>query len=310
MGHNSDDDRLLIRLHLDWFRRTGVSPETIKPRRNLLNRLASALPNGLRDATEQDLDEWQSALMNTPKSDGDLRDIGTIAGYTSHCRRFFQWALLNEHVQRDPSLRLPVPRVPRGKPRPIPTEDLQVALACAPEPIKTWLLLAACMGLRCMEIAAIKGQDIHDIDGRLFLDGMGKGQKAFRLPIPPDVVDALRPHMRAKGPLFRTPTGRATNPHDVSKTTADWFRSIGMPYAMHQLRHWFATYFYQSTKDVLMLREVMRHESLRTSQIYAQTTTEAATAAMDQLGGRLRPKATRRRAKPAPPNEPGGVAAA
>jgi integrase/recombinase XerC len=307
MGTITDDDRELIRLHLDWFRRTGVSDETVKPRRNLLFRLAKALPNGLRAATEQDLDEWQSWIMRTPKSNGDPRDIGTIAGYTSHCRRFYQWALLNDHVDRDPALRLPVPRVPHGKPRPIPTEDLQTALACAPEPIRTWLLLASCMGLRCMEIAAIKGPDIPAIAGRLFLDGMGKGKKAFRLPIPPDVVEALRPHMRAKGPLFRTPTGRPTNPHDVSKTTSDWFKSIGMPYAMHELRHWFGTYFYQSTKDVLMLREVMRHESLRTSQIYAQTTTEAATAAMDRLGGRLKPKPRRRRP---PSGSPGQAEAA
>ena len=108
----------------------------------------------------------------------------TIAGYTSNVRGFYRWAVEGGRLEVGPSTRLPSPKVPRRFPRPIPELDLRTALVCAAEPIRTWLVLAGFMGLRCAEIAGITAESVLEVDGRLYLQGVGKGSKPFRFRSP------------------------------------------------------------------------------------------------------------------------------
>jgi integrase/recombinase XerC len=276
----TERDLRFIRLHCDWLRRTGATDVTQNYRRGVLRRLAGHLPGDLIDATPEDLDAWQSSLDLT---------LSTIAGYTSNVRRFYQWAVEAGHLDIDPSVRLPLPKVPQRRPRPVPDADLRTALLCAPEPVRTWLVLAAFMGLRAMEVAGIHREHITEVDGRLYLDGIGKGRKAFRLPIPPEVAKSLRPYLAGgSGPMWRTAPGRRpSRPKDVSEQTILFFRAIGMPYSLHQLRHSFGTAFYAQSKDLLLTQQVMRHRSPTTTRQYVETASAEATRAMDRLARRL-----------------------
>lgn len=277
-----------VRLHVDWLRRTGATPVTQQYRRGVLRRLAAALPVPLLDATPEHLDEWQAGL-------GDV-SLSTLAGYTSNVRRFYAWAVEAGHLDIDPAARLPLPRVPERKPRPIPDADLHTALLCAPEPVRTWLVLAAFLGLRAMEVAGMRREHITEQDGRLFLDGVGKGRKAFRIPLPPEVAAALAPYRAgAPGPLWRTgPGGHPSRPRDVSQQTVAFFRAIGMNYSLHRARHSFGTTIYRQTRDLLLTQQVMRHSSPTTTRQYVETADADATAAMDQLARRRLGKASRK----------------
>ena len=304
MPPSSNLNDRLVRLHLDWLRRTGATPVTQRYREGVLRRLAAALPEGvtLTTATPEDLDAWQSGLKVS---------VSTLAGYTSHVRRWYAWLVEFGHLEIDPSARLPKPKVPARKPRPVPDEDLREALICAQgrsDPMRLWLVLAAFMGLRAMEIAPIRREDISEVGGRLYLDGIGKGAKPFRLVVPRDVEPVLRPYLiGATGPLFRTaPGGRPSRPYDVSMQTRAFFRGLGMPYSIHRLRHSFGTLIYAQTRDVLLTQDLMRHESANTTRQYVQTTRVEAVAALDELGKRLRPHNARagRRRPPKPPRYP------
>lgn len=275
------DNARLIRRHIDWLRRTGATPATQNYREGVLLRLARDLGVPLQAATFDDLDRWQSELTV---------GISTIAGYTSHVRVFYRWLVENAYIGADPTTRLPLPKVPRRQARPVPDADLRVALECAPEPMRTWFILAAFMGLRAMEVAPIRGDHFSEVDGRLYLDGVGKGQKPFRLPVPVEVVPILRPHLaKGSGPLWRTgPGGRPTRPLDVTNQVGKFFRSIGMGYTFHQLRHTFGTTMYRATRDLLLTQDVMRHSSPTTTRLYVETSSPEATAAMDRLSTALR----------------------
>lgn len=50
----------------------------------------------------------------------------------------------------------------RGVPRPVTDEQLSRILTEAPEPIRTWCLLAAYQGLRCVEISRLDREHITD----------------------------------------------------------------------------------------------------------------------------------------------------
>lgn len=258
-------------------------------RDRVLRRVAVVLPNGLTPATERDLDTWQAGLRVS---------ISSIATYTSHVRSFFRWLLDSGHVDIDPSARLPRPRVAQRQARPIPERDLELALACAPEPLRTWLLLAGYMGLRSHEIAQIRREDITEMGGRLVLSGIGKGRKPYRMVVPVEVLPFLQPWLRARtGPLWLLEHKRACirprplKPADLTNQTTALMRSLGLPYTLHQLRHRFGTSFYHSTKDLLLTQDVMRHANPSSTRLYVETTGAEATAAMDRLSASLRPKA-------------------
>ena len=54
-----DSDVEVIARHVDWLRRTGATPITLRYRRGVLLRLARALPGPLLEATADDVDRWQ-----------------------------------------------------------------------------------------------------------------------------------------------------------------------------------------------------------------------------------------------------------
>lgn len=270
----------IVRSHCEWLRRTGATTITQNYRRGVLERLARTLPGPLLGAAPGDLERWHTQLTVS---------LSTLAGYTSHVRQFYKWAVVTGRLDTDPTTHLPRTKVPKRRPRPVPDADLRVALTCAPEPVRTWLVLAAFMGLRAMEVAGMRREDITEIDGRLYLDGVGKGRKPYRLPIPEHVAPVLAQHLTGRpGPLWRTaPGGRPSRPPDVSEQVVKFFRSIDMPYSLHQCRHSFGTSIYRHTRDLLTTQDAMRHSNPTTTRGYVETTAPAATAAMDQLSANL-----------------------
>jgi integrase/recombinase XerC len=298
----------VIRRHLDWFTRTGATTASITSRRDNLRRLAAALPVALLDVTPDHLDAWQSDLARRrhQRRAGGLT-VNTIGTYTAHTRAFYRWALDAEIIEHDPSARLPRPRRPRGTAHPIPPKDFDLALAVAPEPIRTWLLLGALMGLRAMEIAQLRRDSVDEVGGRLIVSGIGKGRKPFRLVVPTAVEPALRQHLHvASGPLWTTPRGGVLTPAALSGIVRRFFLRQGMPYTMHWARHSYGRDLYAVTRDVLVTQEGMRHESPNTTRIYVPTSSKAVVSAGDRLARR----ALEGRRRGGRPREDGSAAAA
>lgn len=281
----SESDRKVIRLHCNWVQLSGSTERTVYHRRENLRRLTTALPCDLLDATAEDLATWQSSLTVCTSS---------IATYTGHVLAFYRWAVQHEYIDVNPTNRLARPRPPKRLARPIPHDDLQIALDAAPEPIFTWLMLAAGMGLRAMEIANLRREDIAVVHGRTYISGIGKGNKPYRMAVPSDVEPALREHLHGRtGPLWRMPDGRPYLPRDVTRQTVTFFRRLEMPYTLHWLRHYFGTEAHRRKGDLLLTMTLMRHSSSETTRLYVEQVPAEAVAVMDQMAKRLRPKARR-----------------
>lgn len=266
----------LIRLHCAWLRRGAKTAATIKHRRGAIARLASQINCELPDATPTDLDDWQETLASAVS-------LSAVATYTSHVRAFYQWMEEAGHVEVSPARNLPVPSVRRHA-RPIPEHDLAVAISVAPEPVKTWLVLGSTMGLRAMEVILNRDDVAEDIQGRLHIQGIGKGGKLFRLPVPLEAEPYLRPHLhRSSGPLWTDRHGRPVTAYYVTVEVGDFFRSLGMPWTMHNLRHRLGTRLYQETKDLALVQDVLRHGSPQTTRLYVDSCSDTAGAVMDRM---------------------------
>lgn len=298
----------LIELHCDYFSRTGATAKSVQCRRENLSRMARELRCPLIEATFADLDTWQSTLTRRQKHHGrGGLSANTVACYTSHAIAFYRWAVDAGHLEYSPAERLPRPKRPIGAAHPVPESDLRLLLAVAPEPIRTWLLLAGLMGLRSMEIAQLRRDSVTEVEGRLVLSGIGKGEKPFQMVVPRhDVEPALRRYLATTGPLWTRPSGGPMTAHALTRTVSAWMKSQGMPYTLHWLRHSFGSELYAQTQDVLVTQRSLRHSSPNTTQIYVKLKAEAETAAMDRLAKRvLKP----RRRKPGPADD-GSVAPA
>jgi len=273
----------LVRSHLEWLRMRGLRPATIRARRQALDRLARALASPLIDATADDLRLWQERLTLGPYG---------LSNETVQVAQFYHWAQRHGHRADDPAELLPRVKTPKMLPRPISEADLRMALACAPDRIRPWLILAGWCGLRAREVALLERADIRDQDDppTLFVRD-GKGGKQRVVPLPRTVARELASlRLPARGPVFRRADGLpgGVPPGRLSKLSSDYLRSIGVPATLHQLRHRYASVAYQATHDLLLVRDFMGHESANTTAGYAKINPQAPAALMAALDGSLR----------------------
>lgn len=298
----TDEEQRLIRIHCADVARYSVSDKTPTYRAGVLQRLARVLPEGvtLQNAENSHLRTWQANL-------GVSRS--TEAGYSAHVRQFYAWLVEREYRADNPATitSLRSPKVPKRLPRPIPEEDFQTALACARDEAYVWLLLAGFLGFRCMEIAGMRQENITRVGDRVFVSGIGKWGKPFKMQVPKHVEPHLMRYVTGRpGPVWFTGTGgRATTAQQVSQQMSAFFRSIGMPYTLHRGRHSFGTNLYQQTKDILLTKEAMRHDSTESTLLYVQTSGAMGAAAMDRLAEKKLQRAARR---PRPPRDQDRVA--
>ncbi len=251
--------------HLTWLRTRGLRPATLKARRGALGRLTRNLPDSLLGATENELHAWQESLR-----------LGrhALSSETAHVCQFYGWAQRFHHRPDNPTATLPRPKIPATLPRPISEADLQMALACAPDRIRPWLILAGWCGLRAREIALLERADIRDQDTppTLFVRD-GKGGKQRSVPLPRGVIAELRAcRLPVRGPVFRRGDGLSgpISPARLSKVTSDYLRSIGIEATLHSLRHRYATVSYAATHDLLLIRDYLGHSSTKTTAGYAK----------------------------------------
>lgn len=133
-------------------------------------------------------------------------------------------------------------------------------------------------GLRCAEIAGLRGEDI--VDGSMRV--LGKGNKERIVPMHARITELAR-MWPAQGPLFVGVTGEQYQPHNVSHFVGRYLKRIGINATAHQLRHRFATELLNTCGDIALVAEVIGHESLENTRIYAQVAQGRMAAAVARL---------------------------
>lgn len=242
--------------HLRHLRRRNLRPSTIEQRRRALGRLRRSYD--LARVTTEDIEDWL-----------DKRDLQPEGRATeiSHLRGFYKWAVMEGYLDHDPTVRLVRPRVARRLPRPMPEEDLAMAVEMAPDQIRAMLMLAAFAGLRACEIAGLCGEHVLIGEGViLVLEGKGGGMSS--VPLAPQLVPVLR-DLPSSGPLFRLTDGRPMAPHNVSHWCNNYLHGLGIAHTLHSLRHRFGTAVYVAAgRDLRATQELLRHRTPVSTAVY------------------------------------------
>lgn len=207
----------------------------------------------------------------------------------THLRTFFQY-LFQRGVTKT-NLALCVPTIAQRwdarLPRFLSPEQIEALLAWVRNNPKhglrdhAMLLTMARLGLRAPEVIAIRLDDIDWRAGELLV--RGKGQRHDRLPVPPDVGEAITAYIRqerisASRTLFvslRAPNGPFKNGEVINTILQDAFAATGVtppgPYVgSHVLRHSLATNMVRNGASLAEIGDMLRHRSRASTMIYAK----------------------------------------
>jgi integrase/recombinase XerD len=278
---NLDDIGAPITAHLNEMRRQNRRPGTIDQRRRTLRRLERHLDGrDLLDATGDQLSAWifdDRAL--TPEAQ---------ATELSHLRQFYRWTIRTGLATGDPTALIDRPRLPKRHPRPMDQDDLAVAIDMAPARIRPWLLLAAYAGLRCIEIAQLRAEDIlRRNDPPVILIVESKGGDSSVVPLCSHLRTALGTcDLPSKGWLFlrRDGVGGHVTAHLVSQLANRYLHDIGITDTIHQARHWYGTETLRAAGGNLRVtQEALRHSSIVSTQRYTFVRPTEVAAALERL---------------------------
>jgi len=153
-------------------------------------------------------------------------------------------------------------------------------------------------GLRLSEACQLRPADIDSRRGVIHVRH-GKGAKDRQTLLPHLLVMQLRDYWRRARPdngwLFpgRTPRGHVSS-KTVWRAFAHAVRRIGLdkPATTHTLRHSFATHLLDAGTDLAVVKSLLGHTSVRTTQIYTHTTIEHIARTVSPLDRLERPGVT------------------
>jgi len=267
----------------------GLSKNTLAAYRRDLTLygdwLARERTRGLLDTCEEDLAAYFAYRYTKAK----LR-ASSQARLHSSLKRFFQFALRENRVAADPTLKLDTPKKPPRFPKSLTEADVEALLAApAVESAlglrdRAMLEMLYATGLRVSELVALKLIEISQDMGvvRVF----GKGDKERMVPMGEEASAWLTRYLKDARPklLKRAQSDAAfvTTRGAAMTRQAFWYlikkhaRAAipGKPLSPHTLRHAFATHLLNHGADLRVVQMLLGHADISTTQIYTHVARE------------------------------------
>ncbi len=139
-------------------------------------------------------------------------------------------------------------------------------------------------GIRREELANIKLSDIDLTGGTVTV--LGKGNKVRVVPIGDATVSEIDQFLKirqdfcdekaARSPfLFLNKQAEPLTVRSVDRLVKKFAASVGLDVTPHTLRHSFATHLLENGADLLLIKEILGHSSLSTTQKYTHITAES-----------------------------------
>jgi len=217
----------------------------------------------------------------------------TMARKLSAVRSFLNFLHREEGIERNPGRGLRSPRAERILPGHLATAGIDQLFARAEDravandlPGTRSLLLLELLygsGLRLAEVQGMNLEQLDLVGGQVRV--LGKGRKERIVPLTRSAIRALRRYeprrMEAgappgRGPLLVGAKGERISRRTIQRTVQGLLEETGSgeDLSVHSLRHSFATHLLDSGADLLAVKELLGHASLRTTRIYTHTSRE------------------------------------
>lgn len=280
-------DFITLREYFQWlhhFTKSGSHPKNEAELRevNILDMDISEVVEVKRKTIETYLYFCADTLNN-----GETTRTKKLMGL----RSFYNYILdqedaLNTGLEYNPAERIPVPKAPKKQPIYLSDDECKALLDAIDgdhmERDYAIIFLLLTCGLRVSEAVSLNMGDVNLDVGTIKVHG--KGNKERTAHITPLCTDAMRYYLTAYRDLTEAEKN-LDSPFFISRRTRKRLttRTVerimqqsvlkaglgGMGYTPHKLRHTTATMLAKDGHDLLVIQNVMGHESPTTTQIYA-----------------------------------------
>lgn len=172
---------------------------------------------------------------------------------------------------------IPRPKTAQSLPKMLSKKQISKLFSVVNNP-KHLVMLKLCygMGLRVSEIVNLKIEDIDGESKRVLIKA-SKGKKDRYVQLPESILDELRTYYKTYKPQkwlfegayqgqYSARSAQAVFKQAMRK--ANIHKSIGI----HGLRHSYATHLIEAGADIRYLKELLGHNSIKTTQIYTHVT--------------------------------------
>lgn len=240
------------------------------------------------EVTKPILERYQRHLYHHRKKNGQPLSFRSQHGCLVPVRALFKWLCRHNHLLANPAADLDLPRAEKRLPRHVLTAseaERVLAMPDVSEPmgLRDRAILEAfySTGMRRMELMGLKLYDLDAERGTVFVR-QGKGKKDRMIPMGERAfawvmryVEEARPSLALTpddGVVFLTNVGTAFEPNRLTQLVRDYVDAaeIGKTGSCHLFRHTCATLMLENGADIRFIQQLLGHEKLETTQIYAQ----------------------------------------
>lgn len=220
------------------------------------------------------------AFLNYCKKERGNKSAALSRKATS-IRMFYRYLFENEKISENPMEKLKRPKTGKALPKYLTLEDTVKLLESVDGRHKErdyaiFTVFLNC-GLRLSELCSL---DYNQIKSNNTITVIGKGNKERTIYLNEMCINAINEYMKVrpvdgvkdKNALFLSGRKSRISPKTVQHVVEKFLEKSGlsgMGYSAHKLRHTAATLMYQQGNvDVLLLKEILGHENLATTEIY------------------------------------------
>lgn len=207
-----------------------------------------------------------------------VRATSTKGTYAARIRSIFKALRKMGLIDNQADLDLPAVRKNRGLPHPLTPGEAELVMTKADMPMRDWFIIGCKAGLRAMEVANLRGVDLEKVEDGYILRVAGKGGTDLSIPVAPIVATTILKH-ETSGKIW------SVTPNALTKLCSAEMKRLSIPKkTFHACRHYFATNMLErSNGDLLAVRDLMRHSSVATTQVYTQLATGRARSLVNLL---------------------------
>ncbi len=210
-------------------------------------------------------------------------------------KRFYRFLALNKQfIDENPLRDLESPRTKKALPKYLTLEQSINLLDCVDGNFRERDFCILTLFLNCgLRLSELVGLNLNDIRNDNTIRILGKGNKERIIYLNSACLTALNNYLRvrpADGVADRNAVFISRNKRRISKRAVQdivekFLKKAGLDgqgYSVHKLRHTAATLMYQyGDVDVRLLKEILGHESLSTTEIYTHVVNSQLKKALD-----------------------------
>ncbi len=274
-------DRSAITQLEETLMREGAAHSTIKSYRSALGMLASWWQRPLKEATRDDLLAYLTYCLNEKHY-----SRATMNQVVNAIRAYYERVLGRDKDE----LRLPRPRKKRTLPNVCSEEEaLRMLRSVRNLKHRTILTLIYGLGLRKGEVQKLLVSHV-DLKRGVVHVAQAKGNKDRVLALQTTLCDQVGRYLAEYRPQHWLFEGQAGGQYSATSIQAIFVRAkeaSGLPdqLTVHGLRHSYATHMVERGTPLHVVKDLLGHESIQTTQVYLHTSSQRFKGLYDPLAG-------------------------